>query len=146
MRFIRANLFWTDFMCGRWDEALAVADELIAECEAGLPHVLEVACTRRGEMRDAFGDSDGALADIASRLSRAREGRSGRAQRVLGIFAAALADRGSYDEARRLVDELIPLVRTKGLHGGLAWLMPFADELGVRDELRAAVRDAPPPA
>ncbi len=148
IRFVRANLIWTDFMAGRWAEALAVADAMIAECEAGSPHVLEDGMHAiRGEMRDAFGDADGALVDHLRAVALAREkddpvGFSA----ILGICAAALADRGSEDEARSLVDELVPLVRAKGVHGGLASLMPFAEQLGVREELRSAVRDAPPPA
>ena len=147
MRFIRANLIWTDFMAGRWSEALAVADTLIAECEDGHPHSLEDGMHAiRGEMRDAFGDADGALADHFRGVALAREKDDpvGLAA-ILAICAAALADRGSYDDARNLVDELIPLVRTRGMHGGLASLMPFAEQLGVRDEVHSAVRDAPSP-
>ena len=112
---------------------------MIAECEAGSPHVLEDGMHAiRGEMRDAFGDADGALVDHLRAVALAREkddpvGFSA----ILGICAAALADRGSEDEARSLVDELVPLVRAKGVHGGLASLMPFAEQLGVREELRS---------
>ncbi len=104
-------------MAGRWAEALAVADAMIAECEAGSPHVLEDGMHAiRGEMRDVFGDADGALADHLRAVALAREkddpvGLSA----ILGICAAALADRGSEDEARSLVDELVPLVPGEGV-------------------------------
>ena len=43
------------------------------------------------------------------------------------------------DDARALAVQVPPLVREVGLHGALTRLAPFADELGIGDELRDAV-------
>ena len=147
MRFVRANLNWTDFMSGRWSDALEVADALIAECEAGFPHALEFGIRLvRGSMRDAFGDADGALADHLRAVELAREKEDPvQLAGTLSVCAATLADRGSLDEARSLIAEVIQLLRTTGVHGMVGAASPFAERLGVRDELHAAVRDAPPP-
>lgn len=40
-RFVRGNLVTATFIIGGWAEAIEAADEFIAECESGSPHVLE---------------------------------------------------------------------------------------------------------
>jgi predicted ATPase/class 3 adenylate cyclase len=146
-RFIRANLVWTDFMRGRWSQALEAADALIAECEAGFPHTLEHGLRLvRGTIRAARGDADGALSDHLRGVAHAREKDDPvQLAGALGICAATLAERESFDDARSLAEDLIPLLRTKGLHGAVIRLAPFAERLGLRDELHEAVREAPVP-
>ncbi len=57
---------------------------------------------------------------------------------ALALLAATYAELGR-GEARNLAVQIPPLVRETGLHGGLIRLAPYADELGIGDELRAAV-------
>ena len=44
-RFARGNLISLSFFLGEWDDAMRAANEFIAECELGSPHVLEGATT-----------------------------------------------------------------------------------------------------
>ncbi len=63
-------------MSGRWDEALAGADDFIAECEAGTPHYMESSARNvRAEIRVAQGDLTGALDDVDRSLLLAREAK-----------------------------------------------------------------------
>ena len=57
----------------------------------------------------------------------------------LAITAALYAELGQLDEAHALAVQVPPLVREIGLHGALTRLGPFADELGIGDELRDAL-------
>jgi class 3 adenylate cyclase/tetratricopeptide (TPR) repeat protein len=74
MRFARANSVPALWLLGEWDEALAIADEFIAECELGSEHLLD-GPTRlfRGYMRLARGQRDEALVDFRRALELARE-------------------------------------------------------------------------
>ena len=60
----------------------------------------------------------------------------------LGSLAGAVAiyaDVGQLDQARALAVQVPPLVREVGLHGALTRLGPYAELLGIRDDLRDAV-------
>jgi tetratricopeptide (TPR) repeat protein len=73
IRFLRGNLVAPHWILGDWDEALAVADEFIAECESS-PHVLESPSRMfRGYMRLARGRREDALADLRRGLELARD-------------------------------------------------------------------------
>jgi hypothetical protein len=145
VRFISANIIWLDYMRGRWSTALPSAEAFIAECEAGSPHTNEgLVRGVRGAIREARGDSDGAVADRLANLELTRQsGQSIQLVGALGILAAAHARRGELHEASLLVEELVPMVRAHGVHGGMWSVAPFAEELGATDRLRAAVTDAP---
>ena len=66
------ELYWR----GRWDEALALADQFVEQAEGGLPHHREVdARLTRGRIRLARGDSTGALEDSARALAFAQRVR-----------------------------------------------------------------------
>jgi tetratricopeptide (TPR) repeat protein len=141
VRFVRGNRIWLDFMLGRWDRALESADTFIAECEAGSPHTLEeFAREVRSALRLARGDQDGALRDQLRSFEHVQT-RADLFQRIgtLSLTAALYAELEQLDEARGFAVQVPPLVREHGLHGALTRLGPFADELGIGDELRAAV-------
>jgi class 3 adenylate cyclase/tetratricopeptide (TPR) repeat protein len=141
VRFIRGNRIWLDFMLGRWDRALESADAFIAECEAGSPHTLEYFAREvRSELGLARGDRDGALRDQLRSLQHV-ETRNEPFQLIgsLALTAALYAELEQLDEARNLAAQVPPLVRENGLHGALTKLGPFADRLGIGDELRDAV-------
>ena len=147
VRFIRQNLAWTDFMAGRWVEALEAVEAVIAECEAGFPHALEYgARSIRGSIRAARGEGDGALADHLRSVAHARErGDPEQLCGALALCAATLAETGSQDEARELVREVIAITNETHFHGYVVYLGPHVSLLGLRDELHAAVENSPPP-
>ncbi len=141
VRFVRGNRFFLDFFLGRWDRALESADTFIAECEAGSPHTLEyMAREVRSALWLARGDQDAALREQLQSFEQGQT-RNERFHRVgsLAVTAALYAELGQLDEAHALAVQVPPLVREVGLHGALTRLGPFADELGIGDELRAAV-------
>jgi tetratricopeptide (TPR) repeat protein len=141
IRFVRGNLIWLDFMLGRWDRALESADTFIAECEAGSPHTLEYFAREvRSELWLARGDRDGALRDQLRSFDDVQT-RHGSFQLIgsLAITATLYAELELLDEARGFAVQVPPLVRENGLHGALTRLGPFANELGIGDELREAV-------
>ncbi len=64
-----AEHYWT----GRWDEAVAVVDALVAASPGGEGHYLDWECRMwRGRIRLARGDLEGALVDSAAALELAR--------------------------------------------------------------------------
>jgi tetratricopeptide (TPR) repeat protein len=141
VRFIRGNRVWIEFMRGRWGEAHKSADVFIAECEAGSPHTNEPLVREvRTALLLARGDRDGALRD----QQRALELGLSRHEPFSRLGSTAIAatnyeELGLHDEARELALLVPPMVRDVGLHGALTRFALFADDLGVGDELRAAV-------
>ena len=131
---------WIDFILGHWERALEQADAFIAECESGSPHTNEsLAREVRAGISRARGEGEEAIRHQlrAYELMIADRGAFHRIG-ALALLAATYAELGR-DEARDLAVQIPPLVRETGLHGGLIRLAPYANALGVDDELRAAV-------
>jgi tetratricopeptide (TPR) repeat protein len=147
VRFTGANQIWMDVMRGRWEEGLARAEAFIAKCEAGSPHTNEgLARGTRAVVRMARGDPEGALEDLKRNVELARVvGNPFMLGGALSLLAEALAERGELGEARTLMVEVVRLVREHGAHGGLTAVAPYAERLGIRDELAAAIEVAPGP-
>jgi hypothetical protein len=61
-------------------------------------------------------------------------------------MATMHAELGDLESARRFAVETPRLVREVGVHGALMRLAPFAEQLGVGDELRAALAEGVGPA
>ncbi|MBA2360250.1 MAG: AAA family ATPase [Actinobacteria bacterium] len=106
--FIRGNLADGMYHAGEWDEALAIADDLIATAVAGSPHYQEPQCYAvRTLIRVARGDGDGAAADARRGLERAREIQDPQVVTPwLAIAAYVELQTGDRDVAARLVQEL----------------------------------------
>ncbi len=106
-----AEHYWT----GRWDEAVAVVDALVAS-PGGEGHYLEWECrVWRGRIRLARGDLDGALADSAAALELARRTNDPMALNPACAFrACALLAAGREGAARAMTGELLA-----GLGGSL---------------------------
>jgi DNA-binding SARP family transcriptional activator len=100
-----AEHFWT----GRWEEAVRVADEVVASSADGARHLLECECRWwRGRIRLARGELEAALEDADRALDLARE--SGDPQHLdpaLAFAGRALLAAGRADEADKLLDELL---------------------------------------
>jgi hypothetical protein len=88
----------------------------------------------------ARGDQDAALRDQLQSFEHAQT-RHEPFHRLgsLAITAALYAELGQVEEAHALAVQVPPIIREVGLHGALTRLGPFADELGIGDELRDAV-------
>ncbi|HJR94367.1 MAG TPA: AAA family ATPase [Gaiellaceae bacterium] len=114
MRFVRANMVPIEWMLGNWDEALAAADELIAACENGSPHILE-GPTRlfRGYIVFARGHRDPALTDFIRSLEVARERSADADILVPALVRNAWVNMqvGRGREARALFLEAVPVLR-----------------------------------
>jgi tetratricopeptide (TPR) repeat protein len=149
VRWLRSQQAAFALILGRWDDALRMSEEFIAECEAGSTHYLE-GRTRadRAGIRGARGDVEGALADYRRAVTLARS--SNDPQRLLptlGDVSLAFETHGLIDEARGLAREVVDVARAHP-HAAV-WALPFeflfshfAVEFEL--ELREALEDAPP--
>ena len=131
----------------RWDEALAMLDEFIGECEEGSPHYLESAVRReRGRVREARGDVPGALEDYERALALARSTND--PQELLpslGAAVAAFEGHGRACDARTLARELVDLAGSYPHDAVWALALDFLHartalehESGLRETLRNA--------
>jgi len=138
LRFLQANGIPVRWVLGDWDDALAVADAFIAECEAGSPHVLESPTrTHRGCIKLARGQHEEGLADLAKALDLAREllDDAGTMAPALVRNAWALLQVGRTTEARAHFAEAIPHLRKDP--NARPWTMSeVAYELGETEPIR----------
>jgi class 3 adenylate cyclase/tetratricopeptide (TPR) repeat protein len=116
--WVRAQESSLRFIVGDWDEALATADELIAEIESGKPHYLEADVRgTRSAIRHARGDIAGAIADAERAVAVSRESKD--PQTVvpsLGGLATLYAREGRLDAARAAIDEAVRVLRPLERH------------------------------
>ena len=104
VRWFRTERAIECYLTGRWDEAIALAGEIIDEAESGTPHVLESSCRNvRTLVRLARGDDPGALAD--SERALASEGHPQNRLPTLGARARVLVELGRPDDVASLLDE-----------------------------------------
>ena len=114
----------TDLYClGRWDEALARAEELLVEVEAGSPHYLACLCYAiRAQIRLGRDDVVGALADAEKALELARLAKDPQSlYHAMAVCAYIFRDTGHQKRAAELADEF------------LAWLRPRTDFISAAD-------------
>jgi class 3 adenylate cyclase/tetratricopeptide (TPR) repeat protein len=107
VRWFSGELAYDRYLEGRWDEALALADEVIAVVDAGTPHYMESVCRgTRALIRLARGDAAGASADSERSLEL---GRSVADPQViwpaLAVRARVLLEGGDLRTSRELLDE-----------------------------------------
>ena len=114
MRFVRGNMIAGSWMLGEWDEAVAAADEFVAECEQGSPHILEGPSRLfRGYITLARGKRNESLEDFRQALELARRARADPDSLVPALIRNAWANMqiGRLSEARALFAEAIPVLR-----------------------------------
>ncbi|MEX2614309.1 MAG: hypothetical protein WD380_12090, partial [Gaiellaceae bacterium] len=145
LRFFRGSMVWLDWVRGRWDDALENANRFVADCDAGSPHVDEgYVRLNRASIRLGRGDVEGALADHTRARALAREAYPDVVAAVAAVSAGNYAELGRWDDARQLVHELIPVIRAHpDAAGWESMVAPYAEHLGVREELREIVAAAP---
>ncbi len=112
IRWFLGNLADETYLTGRWDEALALADQEIASD----PHYQQqVAFQVRAAIRLARGDAVGALADADASLRDARAIRDPQALHPALVTTAEIAFRtGDHVTAESLLDELDASERATG--------------------------------
>jgi hypothetical protein len=143
IRWFRTGQLDRWFWDGRWDEASRLADEFIAETEAGAPFYLDSAWrTVRGRIRLGRGDLSGALEDATKSIELVRGGQDPQLRDPVFIFAAsALLEARRDSEANTLVSELDLVNRAEEVLLISAWTIDIPAvyaQLGRGDELAAA--------
>jgi class 3 adenylate cyclase len=150
LRFLRGHFLFESFLSGRWEECVGLADEFIAETQAGSSHYHEplARCTR-AFIRLARDDSAGAVDDARSGLEVARRMKDPQTfENLVGVTALTLNEAGQVEQAKALVEELLEmLVKDKRprLHEGLPVVWLFL-KLGLQDGLLSALERARPTA
>jgi tetratricopeptide (TPR) repeat protein len=148
VRFMRGNLVPTLWLLGEWDDALAGANALIAECESGIPFILEGPTRQfRGYIELARGSRERALVDFTRSLAIAR-GHDGDPESLvpaLARYAWALLQVGRVSEARAAFAEAIPLLERYPF--SRPWTVPeVALDLGETSAVRTIFASLPPSA
>jgi class 3 adenylate cyclase/tetratricopeptide (TPR) repeat protein len=150
LRFARAEAACWAYLDGRWDEAIAVADELIAAADGGNRHYSDAAVlSLRAWIRLARVDATGAERDSERAAELARASDSQARSAAFCIRAAVSLAGGGRDEADELAAELAAIGPV--LVGALCTPFPtlvdvawvFRD-LGRESEFSNAVLDATP--
>jgi class 3 adenylate cyclase/tetratricopeptide (TPR) repeat protein len=143
-RFSRAQYALQMVVSGNWREGSELADEYIAEIEAGEPNYSEAGIRRiRARVRFGRDDIDGALEELERAVVIARQVKDPQVLApALGAAARIYAELGREEEARSFLDELLP-----ELPGTGEWKLMdsafVAERLARSDELRAVVEDLP---
>jgi class 3 adenylate cyclase/tetratricopeptide (TPR) repeat protein len=140
VRWLRAEVLFGEHLTGRWAEALAHAEEFIAEAETRERHYMDAAAYWvRAQIRLARGDETAALADAERAIALARDAQDPQVvYPSLALHSHMLLQTGRRSEAQALIDELVPLLRSSRSGFGGGWVIPFTAslvELGRADEL-----------
>jgi hypothetical protein len=116
LRWFRAEQSCQDYWQGQWETALADADQVIAEAEAGTPHFMERTCRLvRGLIRLARGELPGALADAASAVELAGQLRAPDALLpALAFHARTLLANSQDEQAGARAGELLAELAERG--------------------------------
>jgi class 3 adenylate cyclase/tetratricopeptide (TPR) repeat protein len=108
-RWLRGTRAPDAFTCGRWREALVLAEEFLAEVESGSPHYLAPWCyATRAHVRLGRDDVQGALADTERALDLARLVKDPQILfPTLAACAHVLCESGATERASALADECL---------------------------------------
>jgi class 3 adenylate cyclase/tetratricopeptide (TPR) repeat protein len=147
-RWLRGQQARMQYILGNWDDAVTLADDFIATCDAGAPHYMEAANRyTRGLVRLAQNSPDSALTDLRRGLVLARDARD--AQVVLAnldVCVLAFEDLGQPEEAAELLSEAIEMMRERphtAPWGGAFGITVSRAVLPRVAELRRIVNSAP---
>ena len=146
MRFLRGNFIASSWMLGEWDDAVTAADEFVAECEQGSPHILEGPSRLfRGYILLARGRRNESLEDFRQALELARRARAEPDIVIPALVRNAWANLqiGRLSEARALFAEAVPALR-KHPYARPWVLAEVAVDLGETPAIRDIVAALPP--
>jgi tetratricopeptide (TPR) repeat protein len=150
LRSARQELAAWAYVDGRWDEALAAADELIAAADAGDPDYSDaILLAMRGWMRLARGDPAGAARDTERAVELARASDLQAQAAAYCMRAAVALALGRREEADDLASALVtigpPIVASLcspfPTLAEVAWVF---HDLGRASELRVTVLESDP--
>jgi tetratricopeptide (TPR) repeat protein len=115
-RFSRGTIPEFQYQLGQWDNALAGANEFLAEVEGGSPHVVaSVSYDVRAQIRLGRDDVHGALADAERGLELARvAGDVQNVYQVTAWSANVFREGGDSQRATTLAGELLAELRARG--------------------------------
>jgi class 3 adenylate cyclase/tetratricopeptide (TPR) repeat protein len=145
--WLKAERAWDGYLSGRWDEAVAGAEEFLAETATGRLHYMEgAAYVVRGLVRLARGDGAGAVSDTAWVLEHSRAAQDPQVLHPsLAFHSHALLACGRRAEAEPLVDELLGRLQASRSSTLSYWIVPFAvalTEMNRPAELDTLARNA----
>jgi tetratricopeptide (TPR) repeat protein len=142
-RFHLGNQIADEVSAGNWDRSLRMADDFIAQCEAGETQLQESHVrAARARVRHARGDTTGALEDARKGLAAARKTNvQTLLLSALDLYAQLLVDAGAAAQAQEVADELLSLPVNTAPPFGLAWA---AGMLEREREVRTAALEAAP--
>jgi class 3 adenylate cyclase/tetratricopeptide (TPR) repeat protein len=138
LRHARGWLPSADMLEGRWEEALAGAEAVIREAEAGKPMYGDAASRRvRARIRLARGDPEGAVRDARRTLDRSREIKDPQSLAPsLATFAGVALATGDREAAERAVEEVLEIMASNPLGVELTGIAIVLFDLGRSDDLR----------
>jgi class 3 adenylate cyclase len=145
LRWIRGMRPMYHYESGSWEEALAGAEEIIAESQAGSTHYLEhLSRSARANIRIARGDVAGALEDVREGLKSARTAGDRQALLpALGAFVKIALEAELRDEAATAADALLEHATAAPLNVWYAAdAVPALVSLDRGEALREALRGA----
>jgi DNA-binding SARP family transcriptional activator/class 3 adenylate cyclase/tetratricopeptide (TPR) repeat protein len=136
LHWLAAERLYEHYWRGDWNDAIAAAEALLAEPDAGYGG--HASMSVRGWIRLARGEVAGALDDSSGALAFARQAKDTAALcQALALRARVLAESGHRDEAASLIDEVMDLSVGSGVLA-FFWTADFAEaarELGRGDEV-----------
>jgi hypothetical protein len=148
LRFTRAQAAGWEYLDGHWDEAITIADELIAVADAGNRHYMDPAVlSLRAWIRLARGDAAGADRDSERAAALARDSDAQAQSTGYCARAAVALAAQNRDEADELASELAGIGRLlqTALNTAFPTLVDVAwvfRDLGRESEFSAVVLDA----
>jgi class 3 adenylate cyclase/tetratricopeptide (TPR) repeat protein len=138
-RALRANLPWQYIESGDWQKALRLAEEFIAEVEAGAPSFHAANCyVARSDIRLARGEVEGALEDASKTVALDREhGDPLNIAADLVALGRVLLAAGREEEAATVADEILELATSREVFQPLEsiYTLLLFDALGRNAEL-----------
>jgi len=149
IQWYKAELVSEHYWTGKWDAALELADEFLADVEETGGHFMEGYCRdMRGRIRLGRDDAIGALEDAARALAVVRE--SNQLQMLypaLAFQTRALAATDATQEAEQAADELLLSWSSRPAPvPASSWVVDLAfglERLGRLEELLRVAQDAP---
>jgi class 3 adenylate cyclase/tetratricopeptide (TPR) repeat protein len=132
LRWFRGARVQSEYVLGRWQQALAGADEFLAEVETGSPHTQASVCyLARAHIRLAHDEVQAALADVEHALELARIAQDPQnLYPALAEGAHIFREAGDLVRAGELADECLAGLRAGGETGAvlecvhtLAWTL-----------------------
>ena len=132
--WLRAERLLEHYWRGRWQEALAGAEQRLAESEAGSPTEADIVCRYvRGWIRLARRELAGALVDATAAVELGRSTGFGDLAPALALQAQVLSAAGRLVEADKPMEDLFGLLATRGARPTAPdWAGPLAYVLRAR--------------